>query len=149
FQKTCPQCRQISPETYARCPGCRCDLTAVTELRATPRKPLAAFLPRDSGSAVMLVIGQIAAILACVGQIGVVVTGVAQGQLLVVVAGILGFCLSTAMFIVFSRIRLLPRIIAAQDAENEELWQAIAELRSSRAEQGAADVTSEVKSRHG
>jgi hypothetical protein len=95
-------------------------------------------LPGAEGSAVLLVIGQAAAVLACIAQIVAVVAGIAQGQLLVVGAGILGLCLSAAMCIVFTRIRLLPRIIAAQDAENEALWQAILVLRSPSAEQGAA-----------
>ena len=139
FQKVCPQCRRISSETSARCPGCGCDLTSVAELRATPRRSLSAFLPGAEGSAVLLVIGQAAAVLACIAQIVAVVAGIAQGQLLVVGAGILGLCLSAGMFIVFNRIRLLPWIIAAQDAENEALWQAIAVVRLPSAEQGAAD----------
>jgi hypothetical protein len=113
-------------------------LTTVTELHTTPRRTLSAFFGGAEDSAVLLVIGQVAAGLACIAQIGVVVQGITTAQVVFAGAGILGLCLSAAIFLVFQRVNVLPRIVAAQDAENEELWRAIAVLRSSRAEQGAA-----------
>lgn len=134
FQKVCVQCRRMSPESSPQCPGCGHDLSSVTEVRATASRRLGTFLPGNGASAVLLLIGQFAAVLTCIVQITVVVAGAAQGQVVVVGAGILGFCLSAAMLIVYGRIHVLPQIIAAQDAENDDLWQAIARLRSERAD---------------
>jgi hypothetical protein len=53
-----------------------------------------------------------------------------QSKRYIVLAGALAFCLSATLFVVFKRAKALARIAAAQDAENQRLWQAIEALRN-------------------
>jgi hypothetical protein len=114
----------------------------------------------------LLAVGQVVAVIACVaiplgvldqlgllGEARVVVdraarsgdpragsasSGVTAAQVVVVVAGILAFCMNAALFVVLQRASALAQLAADQDAENQQLWQAIAALQSSRADPGAA-----------
>ena len=131
-----------------------------------PSRWLSAYFLGGGISWLLLAVGQVVAVISCIAipfgvlyQLGLLgearqvvdraarsgdpragpaAGGVALAQVVVVVAGILAFCLNAAMFVVFKRANTLAQIAADQDAENQQLWRAIASLPSSRAEPDAA-----------
>jgi hypothetical protein len=90
-----------------------------------------------TGSWLLLTVGQVAALLACLGaaagafylafsergrSIGIPAFQVWAG-------GLLSVCLSLAMFVVFQRAKTLTSVTADQFAENDRLWAEIDTLR--------------------
>jgi hypothetical protein len=60
-------------------------------------------------------------------------TAVLFQQAVVVVTGVLLFCWNAALYVVFSRAKVLAQIASDQDAENQQLWRAIEALQTARA----------------
>lgn len=56
--------------------------------------------------------------------------GVSVARGVVVAAGVLAFCLNAALLVVFKRANALAQVAADQDAENQQVRQAIADLQS-------------------
>lgn len=84
-------------------------------------------------SGLLLLIGQVAALLTCAGIPFVVISQLsvvpAGSGFVVLVGSVLSFCLSAAMFIVYRRAKSVENMAHDQDAENQRLWRAIEELR--------------------
>ncbi|MDY3557375.1 hypothetical protein R5W24_006565 [Gemmata sp. JC717] len=119
---------------------------------------LSSYFIGGGASWLLLVIGQFVAALACIAipigvvyqlgllseaekviesagragdaRVGQAAAGVWGARGAVVVAGVLAFCLNAALLVVFKRANALARIAADQDADNKQVWQAIADLRS-------------------
>ncbi|AWM39412.1 hypothetical protein GobsT_22660 [Gemmata obscuriglobus] len=133
----------VHPET-ARPPG--------------PGRWLSSYFIGGGASWLLLVVGQFVAALACIAvpigvvyqlgqlseaeqvieragragdtRVGQAAAGISVARGAVVVAGVLAFCVNAALLIVFKRANTLAQIAADQDADNEQVWHAIADLRS-------------------
>lgn len=87
-------------------------------------------------SSPFLMLGQVAAGLACLAiPLGIAFQHLQPGragEMVVVAAGTLAFCLNAALFVAFKHLRALTQAVAQQEEERQQLWRTIAALESTR-----------------